>query len=150
MSPVPPSSPNFGSGSEGTGSGGVRRYTRRAKSGDDSMDSVEREEVLTPERIQQAHRFVTSLMEGPPNEAEESKVDFIQAAHKPRIFKAWVKEIADCVRDYFWCVRSSSSSTTARRADALRTGSSATRTTCSGLSSRSTPTRSKRLKSRVA
>ncbi|BGP33256.1 hypothetical protein JCM10296v2_005050 [Rhodotorula toruloides] len=101
LSPVPPATPNFGSDSEGTGSGGVRRYTRRAKSGDDSMDSLERE-VLTPERIQQAHRFVVSLMEGPPNEAEESKVDFIQAAHKPRIFKAWVKEIADCVRDYFW------------------------------------------------
>ncbi|BGP25721.1 GTPase binding protein Rid1 [Rhodotorula toruloides] len=101
-SSVPPPSPNFGSGSEETGGGGVRRYTRRAKLGDDSMDSLEREEVLTPERIQQAHRFVMSLMEGPPNEAEEAKVEFIQAAHKPRIFKAWVKEIADCVRDYFW------------------------------------------------
>lgn len=99
----------------GTGSGGVRRYTRRAKIGDDDDQSafgaksnhhLEREEILTPERIQQAHRFVVSLMQGPPNEEEEAKVDFVRRAHRERAYKVWVKEIADCVRDYFWCVTS--------------------------------------------
>lgn len=113
------------------------------------MDSLEREEVLTPERIQQAHRFVMSLMEGPPNEAEEAKVEFIQATHKPRIFKAWVKEIADCVRDYFWCAPLSLRFPK-KRFQLSCTGSSATRTTCSGRSSRSTPTLSRRRRSRAA
>ncbi|BGP49355.1 hypothetical protein JCM10450v2_005243 [Rhodotorula kratochvilovae] len=100
LSPVPRSPATSDSGS---GSGGVRRYTRKAKSGDsDGADAAERDEVLTPERVQQAHRLVVSLMEGPPNEAEESKVEFIQAAHKPRVFKTWVKELSDTVRDFFW------------------------------------------------
>lgn len=96
----------------GTGSGGVRRYTRRAKLGDDDDDEsafsaksdhhLEREEILTPERIQQAHRFAVSLMRGPPDEEEEAKVDFVRRAHRERAYKVWVKEIADCVRDYFW------------------------------------------------
>ncbi|GAA6052966.1 hypothetical protein JCM3770_001152 [Rhodotorula araucariae] len=102
LSPAPSSSATFESGS-GSGSGGVRRYTRKAKSGDeDDAGAGERDEVLTPERVQQAHRLVVSLMEGPPNEAEESKVDFIQATHKPRVFKTWVKEMSDTVRDFFW------------------------------------------------
>ncbi|GAA5987241.1 hypothetical protein JCM10908_001874 [Rhodotorula pacifica] len=93
----------------GTGSGGVRRYTRRAKLGDDdaapesaTAASLEREEILTPERVQRAHRFVVSLMQGPPDEEEEAKVDFMQRTHRARVYKVWVKEIADCVRDYFW------------------------------------------------
>ncbi|GAA6028804.1 hypothetical protein JCM8097_007404 [Rhodosporidiobolus ruineniae] len=102
-----PVSPCLGSGSFGAnsssngGSGGVRRYTRKAKSGDEA-DDVEREEVLTPERVQQTRRLVVSLMMGPPDEKEDAKVDFIQVAHRPRVFKTWVTEIADCVRDYFW------------------------------------------------
>ena len=80
----------------------VRRYQRKIKSSDSDSDSIEREEVLTPGRIQATHRFVVSLMEGPPDEKEEAKVDFIKQSHRPRVFKAWVTEIADCVRDYFW------------------------------------------------
>jgi len=102
LSPVAPSSSTFDSGG---GSGGVRRYTRKAKSGDDqSSGTAERDEVLTPERIQQTHRLVLSLLEGPPSEDEENKVDFILAARKPRLYKTWVKEMHDTVRDYFWCV----------------------------------------------
>lgn len=94
----------------GTGSGGVRRYTRRVKKSDDDgveldpagLNSLEREEILTPERIQQTHRFVVSLMRGPPDEDEEAKVDFVKRAHRERVYKVWVKEVADCVRDYFW------------------------------------------------
>ncbi|GAA5889587.1 hypothetical protein JCM6882_007077 [Rhodosporidiobolus microsporus] len=110
LDPAAPSSPNpafgangaSGSGS-GSGSGGARRYTRKIKSGEEDEDALlEREEVLTPERVQQAHRFVVSLMEGPPNEKEDAKVDFIRSTHRPRVYKTWVTEISDCVRDYFW------------------------------------------------
>ncbi|GAA5980792.1 hypothetical protein JCM11641_002653 [Rhodosporidiobolus odoratus] len=99
----PSSASGFGSSSDG-GSGGLRRYTRKMKSGDDEEGdaAIEREEVLTPERIQQTHRFVVSLMEGPPDEKEEAKVDFVKVAVRPRVFKTWVTEISDCVRDYFW------------------------------------------------
>ncbi|GAA5948889.1 hypothetical protein JCM3765_003942 [Sporobolomyces pararoseus] len=103
--PSPPTSsfmsPNLSSSSAGPGSG-MRRYQRKIKSRDSDADSIEREEVLTPERVQATHRFVISLMEGPPDEKEEAKVDFIKRSHRPRIFKAWVTEIGDCVRDYFW------------------------------------------------
>lgn len=116
LQPVAQSSPTSAgspasSGYE-SGSGGVRRYTRRIKSSEDETtlgssrdsDTSDREEVLAPERVQQAHRFVVSLMQGPPDEEEEAKVDFIQRAHRARPYKVWVKEIADCVRDYFWSV----------------------------------------------
>lgn len=106
-SPSPPSS-GFLSNSDGKGSGGGRRYTRKVKGGyDDDDAAIEREEVLTPERVQQARRFVVSLVEGPPDEKEDAKVDFIQQTHRPRVYKTWVKEIADCVRDYFWSVQNS-------------------------------------------
>ncbi|GAA5872921.1 hypothetical protein JCM3774_004877 [Rhodotorula dairenensis] len=116
-SPVLGSPGSFASSSansyeNGTGSGGVRRYTRRAKMGDDDdeenlglggrRNSLEREEIPTPDRVQRAHRFVVSLMRGPPDEDEEAKVDFMKRAHRERVYKVWVKEIADCVRDYFW------------------------------------------------
>ncbi|KAI5481888.1 hypothetical protein MNV49_000165 [Pseudohyphozyma bogoriensis] len=85
---------NSSSSDSGSGSGGLRRYMRAMKGGDDEEDS----RVLTA----RAHELVWSLMLGPPNEKEEAKVDFIQEAHRPRIFKTWVTEIQDCVRDYFW------------------------------------------------
>lgn len=102
--PSPPTSHLFGPlpNGAGSGSGLQRRYQRKVKSSDPDADSIEREEVLTPERIEATHRFVISLMEGPPDEKEESKVDFIKLSHRPRVFKAWVTEIGDCVRDYFW------------------------------------------------
>lgn len=85
---------------------GLRRYQRKIKSDDSDSNSIEREEVLTHERIEATHRFMISLMEGPPDEKEEARVDFIKQSHRPRIFKAWVTEIGDCVRDYFWYVPS--------------------------------------------
>ncbi|GAA5827370.1 hypothetical protein JCM11251_003784 [Rhodosporidiobolus azoricus] len=97
LEPALPPSPNPTT-ANGSGSGGARRYTRRIKTDEDE----EREEVLTPDRIRQAHRFVLSLMEGPPNEKEDAKVDFIRSTHRPRVYKTWVTEISDCVRDYFW------------------------------------------------
>ncbi|GAA6059961.1 hypothetical protein JCM10212_001310 [Sporobolomyces blumeae] len=102
--PLPPSPPPsaFAGQPNGAPGSGFRRYQRKIKSDDSDSDSIEREEVLTPERILSTHRFVVSLMEGPPDEKEEAKVDFIKQAHRPRMFKAWVSEIADCVRDYFW------------------------------------------------
>ena len=96
-------SPTLPESSAGPGSG-VRRYQRKIKSRESDVDSVEREEVLTPQRVQATHRFMISLMEGPPDEKEEAKIDFIKRSHRPRIFKTWVTEIGDCVRDYFWCV----------------------------------------------
>ncbi|GAA5929946.1 uncharacterized protein JCM15063_004674 [Sporobolomyces koalae] len=98
-SPSPPSSSLFSPSAPGSG---IRRYQRKIKSSDSDSDSIEREEVLTSERILSTHRFLISLMEGPPDEKEEAKVDFIKQSHRPRIFKTWVTEIADCVRDYFW------------------------------------------------
>lgn len=84
-----------------TGSGGARRYTRPVK-GVDEEQAGAASDALSPERKLETHRFVYSLMLGPPNEKEEAKVDFIQQAHHPRPFKIWVTELSDCVRDYFW------------------------------------------------
>ncbi|GAA5896035.1 uncharacterized protein JCM6883_001693 [Sporobolomyces salmoneus] len=100
--PSPPTSSFVMSPNLSNSGSGMRRYQRKVKSSDSDADSIEREEVLTPERIQSTHRFLISLMEGPPDEKEEAKVDFIKRSHRPRIFKAWVTEIGDCVRDYFW------------------------------------------------
>lgn len=68
--------------------GGERRYMRKMKVEEGGREAT--------------HEMVVSLLKGPRDEREEAKVDFIQSAHKPRVFKAWVKEIADVVRDYFW------------------------------------------------
>ncbi|GAA6015639.1 hypothetical protein JCM11491_007180 [Sporobolomyces phaffii] len=102
--PSPPTSSFMSPNPSNSGLPGAatRRYQRKVKSSDTDADSIEREEVLTPERVQGTHRFLISLMEGPPDEKEEAKVDFIKQSHRPRIFKAWVTEIGDCVRDYFW------------------------------------------------
>ncbi|ORY84625.1 hypothetical protein BCR35DRAFT_302919 [Leucosporidium creatinivorum] len=83
------------------GSGGVRRYTRPIKGGEDA-EGGGGWDALTPERKTEVHRFVYSLMQGPPNEKEEAKLDFIQQTHQERAFKVWVTELSDCVRDYFW------------------------------------------------
>ena len=29
---------------------------------------------------------------------------FITQSHRPRVFKAWIAELSDLCRDYFWCV----------------------------------------------
>ena len=40
-----------------------------------------------------------------PDEKEEKEVhEFMTAAHRPRVFKAWVGELSDLCRDYFWFV----------------------------------------------
>lgn len=85
-----------------SGSGGVRRYVRKIKGEDDEDGDSERQEVISPERRRKAHVFVHSLMQGPPNPKEEARVDFIQSTHRPRVFKLWVTEMSDIVRDYFW------------------------------------------------
>jgi hypothetical protein len=73
-----------------------KRYTRKMK------DEMEAEEDDSSERERRAHDFVNALMLGPGSEKERAKVDFIQASHRPRVYKAWVRELADTVRDYFW------------------------------------------------
>lgn len=89
--------------SEDGGSGGVRRYTRPIKGAEEREDGMGVAwEGLSGERRTEVHRFVYSLMRGAPDEKEVAKVDFIQQAHHPRVFKVWVTELADCVRDYFW------------------------------------------------
>lgn len=30
--------------------------------------------------------------------------EFVKVARRPRVFKAWVGEMSDICRDYFWCV----------------------------------------------
>lgn len=65
-------------------------------------DEMEEEEDDSSERESRAHDFVNALMLGPGSEKERAKIDFIQASHRPRVYKAWVRELADTVRDYFW------------------------------------------------
>ncbi|KAM0747108.1 hypothetical protein T439DRAFT_329352 [Meredithblackwellia eburnea MCA 4105] len=94
--PPPSGVDGDGKGSEGKGSGGVRRYLRKAKSGDDSPD------LDDPVLMGKVHSLVFSLMVGPPDEKTEAKVDFAKGMVRKRIFKKWVIEMSDCVRDYFW------------------------------------------------
>jgi hypothetical protein len=35
-------------------------------------------------------------------EGEVDQHDFITQSHRPRVFKAWVGELSDICRDYFW------------------------------------------------
>lgn len=79
------------------GSGG-RRYTRKMKEEDDDDDS----NGISNERRKGTHELVRTLMMGPPDEKEESKLDFMRDAHKPRTYKAWITELAGTVRDYYW------------------------------------------------
>lgn len=74
---------------------GEKRYVRQ-------MKEEHEEEKEDAERTRRAHAFVNALMLGPESEAQASKVDFITEAHRPRVYKQWVKELADIVRDYFW------------------------------------------------
>ena len=39
-----------------------------------------------------------------PEQEDKSKEhhEFITVAHRPRIFKAWIQELSDICRDYFW------------------------------------------------
>ncbi|KAK4054982.1 hypothetical protein OIO90_003323 [Microbotryomycetes sp. JL221] len=89
--------------------GGIRRYTRKVKSIENGFEFHEQqEEEEQPDKIEMiqrrrmTHLLVHSLVQGPPNEKEESKLNFIKQAHKTRRFAIWVKEISDVVRDYFW------------------------------------------------
>jgi hypothetical protein len=47
--------------------------------------------------------YVRSLLT-PENKEDKSKDyhEFITSAHRPRVFKAWVQELSDICRDYFW------------------------------------------------
>ena len=44
---------------------------------------------------------VRSLLAPAPDPAKEPH-DFFNTAHRPRIYKAWVGELSDICRDYFW------------------------------------------------
>lgn len=46
--------------------------------------------------------FVRSLLLPQKEDKAKDYHDFITQAHRPRIFKAWVQEMADLCRDYFW------------------------------------------------
>lgn len=87
-------------GAENVG-GGVRRYTRKMKEGDDEGREGE---IISEERKNAAHEFVKSLLRGPPDLKEEMKVGFIRQSHKSRDMKVWVGEVSDVARDYFWLV----------------------------------------------
>lgn len=32
----------------------------------------------------------------------KEQLEFVTQAHRPRVFKAWVGELSDICRDYFW------------------------------------------------
>lgn len=49
-----------------------------------------------------SHQMVKSLVMGPPDEAEESRVDFIRQAHRSRRFKKFVIELTGVLSDFFW------------------------------------------------
>lgn len=66
-----------------------RRYVRKVKDNDSLLDST--------------GELVASLMTGPPNAKEKEKVDFMKRVTRPRRYKAWVREMSDIGRDYFWC-----------------------------------------------
>lgn len=78
-----------------------RRYIRQTKGGDGEEEDAETIE----KRTRRAHEFVNALMVGPSSSKEQELVGFILQARKPRMYKVWVKEIADIVRDFFWCAR---------------------------------------------
>ncbi|KAK4050623.1 hypothetical protein OIV83_003349 [Microbotryomycetes sp. JL201] len=85
----------------------IRRYTRKAKAFDSDDSADERDALgdspsMKEERIRMTHLMVHSLVQGPVDEKEESRVEFIKDAHKVRRFRIWVKEMSDVVRDYFW------------------------------------------------
>lgn len=46
--------------------------------------------------------FVRSLLLPEKEDKTKDYHEFITQAHRPRIFKAWVQEMADLCRDYFW------------------------------------------------
>lgn len=49
-----------------------------------------------------AATFVRSLLLPDSESKTKDYHDFITTAHRPRIFKAWVQEMSDICRDYFW------------------------------------------------
>lgn len=83
----------------GSGSGGARRYLRKAKGGEGGE-----EDKADPERMRKVHEMVLSLVMGPPDEKHAAKVEFAQEMVRPRRLKTWVSEISDTVRDFFWYV----------------------------------------------
>lgn len=92
------------------GSGG-RRYIRKMKDEEESTLELKSEsspEVeVSEERKRSTHEFVKSLMMGPPDEKAEQQIEFISSLHRPRLYKVWVTELGDCVRDYFWLAHNS-------------------------------------------
>ncbi|CAK9786330.1 hypothetical protein CC85DRAFT_284989 [Cutaneotrichosporon oleaginosum] len=46
--------------------------------------------------------FVRQLLLPEAENKAKDYHDFVQVAHRPRIFKAWVQELSDISRDYFW------------------------------------------------
>lgn len=74
------------------------RYVRKSKfvEGDEGFDREKEEKRI------RAHELLKSLMLGPPSEKEEAEHDFMKDVRRPRIFKAWIKEISSVTRDYYW------------------------------------------------
>ena len=46
---------------------------------------------------------VRRLLIPDPSPSKKDQHDFITVAHRPRIFKAWIGELSEVCRDYFWC-----------------------------------------------
>ncbi|KAM0791720.1 hypothetical protein ACM66B_003989 [Microbotryomycetes sp. NB124-2] len=102
-----------GSHTPQSGPSQVRRYTRKAKAAfkdsdasSSSEDDDDQDGSLSPsteaEKVRMTHLMVHSLVQGPVDEKEENRVEFMKNAHKVRRFNVWVKEMSDVVRDYFW------------------------------------------------
>ncbi|ORY23137.1 armadillo-type protein [Naematelia encephala] len=50
---------------------------------------------------------VRGLLAPEQEDKTKDQHEFITQAHRPKPFKAWVGELSDICRDYFWCVNSS-------------------------------------------
>ena len=50
--------------------------------------------------------MVRSLLAPDLPDPKREHHEFIMQAHRPRVFKAWVGELSDICRDYFWYAHS--------------------------------------------
>ena len=66
-------------------------------------EKVKFKPISVPYPYHSASQMVRQLILNPPNEAIENQHDFIKIAKRPRIYKAFLSEIYEIQRDFFWC-----------------------------------------------